>query len=341
MIEFVDIDHAQELDAFVTAHENCHFMQTSGWGRVKSDWGWYGILCRDEQGNIVGSMALLRHNVHYLHTCMLYAPCGPIFTEGDFATFTELVNAAKTLCKKTGAYILRCDPRIDEKNTLFAENARKLGFSIDAASDFSLFQPRCGYMLDLQGMQTPDELLAQYHRTARYNVHYAQKHGVTVRVGTEEEVPVFAAMLEQIAKRNGFEARQAPYLRTLLHELGDNARLYLADVNGKTVAGSIAVFLGNSGWFMYGASNADLRREKPNELIQYQMQSDALKRGCRWFDFRGVEGYPTEDNPKHGLHQHKQSFGAAFYAHVGQLDMIMRPNMSRLLKLVSKVYHRL
>ena len=40
MIEFVDIDHAQELDAFVTAHEWSHFMQTSLWGRVKSDWGW-------------------------------------------------------------------------------------------------------------------------------------------------------------------------------------------------------------------------------------------------------------------------------------------------------------
>lgn len=37
MIEFVDIDHAQELDAFVTAHEWSHFMQTSLWGRVKSD----------------------------------------------------------------------------------------------------------------------------------------------------------------------------------------------------------------------------------------------------------------------------------------------------------------
>ena len=46
MIEFVDIDHAQELDAFVTAHEWSHFMQTSLWGRVKSDWGWHGILCR-------------------------------------------------------------------------------------------------------------------------------------------------------------------------------------------------------------------------------------------------------------------------------------------------------
>ena len=35
MIEYIDIDHAQEMDEFVRQHEYAHFMQTSLWGRVK------------------------------------------------------------------------------------------------------------------------------------------------------------------------------------------------------------------------------------------------------------------------------------------------------------------
>ena len=52
MIEYVTIDQAAELDAFVLRQPNCHFMQTSVWGRVKEGWGWTGILCRDEKGSI-------------------------------------------------------------------------------------------------------------------------------------------------------------------------------------------------------------------------------------------------------------------------------------------------
>ena len=39
MTEYVDAAHAQELDEFVRTQENCQFMQTSLWGRVKRDWG--------------------------------------------------------------------------------------------------------------------------------------------------------------------------------------------------------------------------------------------------------------------------------------------------------------
>ena len=81
MIEYVTIDQAAELDAFVLRQPNCHFMQTSVWGRVKEGWGWTGILCRDEKGEIIGSMAILEHRIRHMHTGFLYAPRGPIFRD--------------------------------------------------------------------------------------------------------------------------------------------------------------------------------------------------------------------------------------------------------------------
>ena len=101
MIEYVTIDQAAELDAFVLRQPNCHFMQTSAWGRVKEGWGWTGILCRDEKGEIIGSMAILEHRIRHMHTGFLYAPRGPIFRDGDYATLEALVDAMRALGAKS------------------------------------------------------------------------------------------------------------------------------------------------------------------------------------------------------------------------------------------------
>lgn len=335
MIEFVDIGHARELDEFVRAHPNCHFMQTSAWGRVKRDWGWYGILCRDARRRVVGSMALLRHNVRFFPTCMLYAPRGPIFS--DLHTFAELLGGAKQLAAQTGAYLLRIDPRIPAEDYAFAQAARSAGFSCNAASDYSLFQPRLCYDLDLHG-KTPEALAAQYHRSVRYNIHHALRMGVTARTGTAEELPAFCRMMEQTARKNGFQPRDETYFRDFLQGLGESAVLYFAEQAGRILAGAIAVYLGNSAWVMYACSDVLDRKAHPNEVLQWVMQCEALRRGCTRYDFRGVEGYPTEDNPKFGLHSYKQGFGAQFREYIGQLDLPIRPVLARAISAGQRIY---
>lgn len=70
------------------------------------------------------------------------------------------------------------------------------------------------------------------------------------------------------------------------------------------------------------------------------MQSHAIDAGIRYFDYRGVEGYPVEDNPKYGLHDYKQGFGAEFHSYVGQFDTTVRPVMKKLVLTLQKFYHR-
>lgn len=335
MTEIVDLNNTAELDEFVTAHEHVHFMQTSLWGKVKTDWGWRAIICRDSDGKIKGTMALLSHEVHMAKTRMLYAPCGPIFDWDDYDTFTELVEAAKEYAKENGAYVLRLDPCIDEKDEAFKEVAKKLGFSIDAALDFSLFQPRLGYLLDLEGVEV-ETLEKKYHRSTRTHLHRAQNGGVQIRYGTKEDLPRFCEMMDQTAEKNNFAPRKQPYFESFLDGMGENAKLYIAELDGKIIAGSISTTLGNRSWFMYGCSDSEYLRSCPNELLQWKMQADAIESGCRWFDFRGVEGLPVEDNPFYGLHRYKHGFGAEFTAYVGQLDFEVKPLTNKLLNLAFK-----
>ena len=329
MIEHVTLANAAELDAYVAALPNGHFMQTSLWGKVKTDWPWHGLILRGEDGKIRGTMALLSHRMHLIRTSFLYAPRGPQCAYGDKEAFRALIEGAKAYGKQVGACFLRIDPEVPETDEDFAAFARSLGFSIDAATDFSLYQPRLVYVSDLTGL-TEDTLETIYHRTCRTKIHRAQKGRLTVRTGTEADLPAFETMMEATAAKNHFTARPQAYFRDLLRGLGDAGRLYIAELDGQPQAGSISCYYGTSGSFLYGCSKPTEQNLNATELLQWHMQAEAIRRGCTRFDFRGVEGLPNEDNPLYGLHRYKQGFGAKYVAWVGQLDLILKPLAAKL-----------
>jgi len=325
MIEWVNISQAQELDDYVKAHENCHFMQTSLWGRVKSDWTWHGLICRNAAHEICGTMAFLSREMKWCRGSILYAPRGPICNYTDIQTMKTLFGAAKELAKRINAVFFRLDPMVREGDGDFLSFMQTEGFSCDSSEDFSLFQPRMCYVMPLR-----HDFEKQYHRSTWRHLKNAIESGVVVR--QSRDVQTFAQLMQKTAEKNGFEPRDRAYFERFLEQLGSNARLYLAYADGFAVAGSIAVFFGNRAWYMYGASDPENRRSHPNELLQWQMQRDAIEKGCRYFDMRGVEGYPVLDNPKLGLHQFKQGFSAEFVAYLGQFDYVCRPLPYKLLK---------
>lgn len=329
MIEQVDLAHAGQLDEFVRQHPGCHFMQTSLWGRVKTDWLWKGLICRNAENEIIGTMALLEHPMRFGGS-LLYAPRGPIFT-GD-AAFCELIAGAKAYASERRACILRIDPAVSEDDAAFA--ALTGDFRRNAAEDFSLFQPRMCYCLPLEG-KTEETLFASYHRSVRRNLRIAERQGVRVRRGSTADLTEFCAMMEETAQKNGFSPRSEAYFRSVLEGLGKNADLLIAHRDGRTLAAAICVTYGCRSWYLYGCSHADSLEYHPNEALQWVMQRRALQNGCRFFDLRGVQGRPTEDNPFFGLHHFKQGFGAEFCAYAGQFDLILRPSRARLWHLVA------
>lgn len=329
MIEYLALEQSGELDAFVARQPQGHFMQTGLWGRVKRDWPWTGLICRDPDGSIRGTMALLRHELRYLPSCFFYAPRGPIVSPGDEETFRELIGAAAAYAKARGAYLLRIDPEIPEQDARFAALARTIGFHVDQATDFSLFQPRLCYVSSLAG-KNGASLAASYRRSTRCNVHKALRGPLSVRLGGPEDLPDFCRMMKKTAAKNGFTPRPQTYFRAFLEGLGPCARLYLAELNDRPIAAGITVCFGQSCSLCYCCSEEAGDKLHANELLQWYMQTDAAALGCSRFDFRGVEGLPDESNPHFGLHRYKQGFGAEFCAWIGQLDLPLRPLLYRL-----------
>ena len=107
--QIIDINSAAEFDAFTEKHKKGHFLQTSLWARVKDDWKWFGVICRNDSGEITGTMGVLLRKISKLPFHMMYAPRGPVCDFDDKETFSALIEAAKQEGKKYNAYELKID----------------------------------------------------------------------------------------------------------------------------------------------------------------------------------------------------------------------------------------
>ena len=322
MTEYIDLENAQELDAFVTNHPKGHYMQISYYGKSRGDYDWNGIMIRDSEGNIIASIALHSCPSPYVNKRLFYAPRGPICSTAE--QFRQAILAAQAYCKEHDGYLLRIDPPILVDEDLFRQEAKRLKFRFNPKNDYSTYQPKCVYQTELAGL-TEDELLCSFHPKTRYNIRLAQRRGVTIRKGGLSDIPVFYRMMEETGKRDGFQCRNAEFYIDFLCGMGDNAQMFLAEKDGQVLGGAIAVFLGKKAWYSYGCSFSTDRENMPNYLLQWEMMRHALNYGCKIYDFRGVEGKPEIDNPHYGLHRFKQGFSARFVEYLGEMDYILSP----------------
>lgn len=330
MIDYLTLDNAWALDEFVTQHPRGYYMQTSAYGKSRPDYDWNAIVLRDDSGRIIASIALHSRTVRFTGKKLFYAPRGPVFTTRE--QFRAIIETARDYCKEHNGYLLRIDPPVGVEDGLFRREAESLGFRFDPRNDYSTYQPKCVYQTKLAGL-TGTELLSRFHSKTRYNIRLAKRRGVTVREGSLSDLPVFCAMMEETGHRDGFSCKPEAFYENFLCSMGKNARLLLAEKDGRVLAGAIEVIQGQKAWYVYGCSFSEGREDMPNYLLQWEMMRIALEQGCNLYDFRGVEGEPMPDNPHYGLHRFKQGFDARFVEYAGQMDLILRPVSAWLIRL--------
>lgn len=97
--------------------------------------------------------------------------------------------------------------------------------------------------------------------------------------------------------------------------------------DGLVVSGTIEAFSGKGSWYVYGASDNVFRDYMPNYLIQWEMMREAKKRGCTMYDFGGISGDLSPDNPLWGLYKFKKGFGGQFVEFIGEFNYIFNKPM--------------
>lgn len=319
----------EHFNNFVEQAPKSHILQSWEWGELKSkgEWTPYRLLVENDNQEPLAAISILARRIPVLGKQIFYAPRGPVGDWHDHELMDFLFAEIRKLAQDKGAIFLKIDPDVSIEDTDLAEYLRTRGFvAAGKAEGFAGIQPKFVFRLDL----TPDEdtLLANLHSKTRYNLRLAERKGVVIKENcSKEDLPVFYELLKETTERDKFLVRSYQYFADMWDCLAPSGylQLFLAYYQGQPIAGTLAYLFGDKAWYIYGASSNAHRNVMPNYLLQWTMIKWAKANNCKLYDFRGVSGDLSEDNPLYGLYRFKKGFNGTFTEFVGEFDLVFSP----------------
>ncbi|HVM90601.1 MAG TPA: peptidoglycan bridge formation glycyltransferase FemA/FemB family protein [Verrucomicrobiae bacterium] len=313
-------------DAFVSALPYAQFTQSWAWGELQRSLG------RQPRRFLLGNAACqLIHMPRFGVSGYWLAPRGPVF--------------ASTLTKEGQAEVLSALAELALPRSLFTrvEPLAKKG-SLDMDGRFiahRFYNPSTTALLDLT--KSEEALLAAMHQKTRYNIRVAQKHGVTVRVGTEQDLASFIRLSHETSERDRFLHMSETYLRKTYEILSKAgmARLRLAEYNGTLLAANMEIHFGDTMTYLHGASSSEMRNMMAPFILHWDAIRFAKEEGFKIYDFWGCnpESEQAFDfRPRwEGITRFKLGWGSERVSYVGTFDIAKQPMVYRLLRKIGRV----
>jgi lipid II:glycine glycyltransferase (peptidoglycan interpeptide bridge formation enzyme) len=208
---------------------------------------------------------------------------------------------------------------------LAAETEAALGAR--GAVRVSSVQPQHTLVLDLH--RSEEELRGEMLSGRRRSINAATRKGISIQRTRESvEVEEFLRLIHRTGERNRFDPHADAYYRTVcttLFGLGA-ASLYLAKVEGVSVAGVIAFESASTGYYAHAADDPERSRQIVAAApLAWQIVRDCRAEGRTAFDFWGVIPDDSADHPWAGFSRFKKTFGGRMITRPGTFDLPLRP----------------
>lgn len=304
---------------------NAHILQSTAWGNLKSDFGWYAKTIVTED---IGSQVLFRKLP--LGYSIAYIPKGPI---GNFSNLENHIDELDQLCKANKAVFLKIEPDLyenDDKDGKFETQMSHFG------TQGKNIQPRRTVMVSLEG--EPDDWLAKMKQKTRYNIRLAAKKDVVISQSTD--LYKFQKLMEETGSRNEFGVHSIEYYRKAFSEFyPEGVRIFLASYKEEPLAAIMVFFRGYLASYFYGASSNKERNRMPTYLLQFEAMKWAAKQGCTMYDLWGVpdadsavleQEFKERSDGLWGVYRFKRGFGGNVIRTVQSFDRVYMPLLYKL-----------
>jgi lipid II:glycine glycyltransferase (peptidoglycan interpeptide bridge formation enzyme) len=327
-----------EWDAFVAAHPHGSLLQTTNWARLKNRFGWSSQrvwLRRD--GRLVAGAQVLFKSVALGVVKLGYVPHGPLVDWNDDEQIAVLFNHIDQAAYRRGAGMLKIEPRLWQDEMPAAE-WEALYRRHGCVPSPDTIQPPRTVVIDLR--PTEDDILAAMKQKTRYNIRLSRKKGVTVRRGTAADLSTFNRLMQATGARDHFGTHQPEYYRAAFDLFApEDVALWLAEFEGRPLAGVMAFAWGESAAYLYGASSDEERQRMPAYAAQWAAIRWARARGCASYDLWGIPdaeeaelevGFTERQDGLWPVYRFKRGFGGQIRRTVGATDRVYNGLLHRL-----------
>jgi len=341
-------------DEFLQTQSLASIAQFSIWGHFQEKCAYRGkywiVVLENDQKEIMGGTMVIRYSIRKGY-CWIYGGRGPMlnYESEDLATLMDtLVQQIEEIAHRNKAIFLRMDPpliqAVDEEpnnDSALANYTNLKGYKRIEHG----FQPQDTLVLDIT--QTNEDLLKQMKPKGRYNIRLATKKGVKIRKANpkkpkqfEQDIDAFFKILRQTTKRDGFSGHGKSYYKNMIETLqpSGEAELYLAEYEGKIIAGNIVTFDHQTAIYYYGASSSEHRNVMAPYLLQWQAILDAKKRDLKYYDFLGIAPANSPGHPWAGVTNFKKKFGGQHITYVKPLEKVFKSFFYLLFRIYKKLH---
>ncbi len=310
-------------DEFVLAQPRAHLLQLSSWGLLKAQFGWEAqiVTLTDETGIHAGALVLLRR-LPLMAGKMAYVPMGGYVS--DPANYALLWKAIR---RETGAAFLKLEPGHFPVGE--APDLASMGFQQSPQT----IQPATTIIIDIDA--DDDRILRRMNQGTRRKIRKSLTGGITYKEGDRADLPAFSRLMRQTSARNAFGVHSAAYFEAVFDLLViEYGALMLAKHEDELLAAIMIFAVGDTAWYLYGAST----RAQSNLYATYGIQWEAIQwakgRGCRHYDLWGVPDHDKgklEAEFKHrsdglwGVYGFKRGWGGEVKHSMGAWDLAWNP----------------
>lgn len=321
-------------DTYGHVVEQCQLVsveQAPSWGESQRDHIWDEVtrlVCR-EGDTPVGAVQLMERRL-YPGAWMLYAPGGP--SVSAVQKLPEVAAVVRRYAQGRGAAFLRLGPRYAydvEVAGLLRESGFQQGTPIFDSGTFRLHLDRS--LTDLRA-----GLKGSWRRHLKNTEVNAGRIAEPL-----EGLPAFYTIYRSTAKRKHFRPEPLTVYRNRFKQFGDNAHLFLADDDGKPVAGAVVLTRGDRAWLDMAVSLREAWGLRPNQRLYWETITWLQKNGYTVYDLRGAPYQPTESHPKHGVYEFKRGTGGEHVRYMGEYDYVFDSRAYRVWNSLFPVYRRL
>ncbi|TCS96544.1 lipid II:glycine glycyltransferase FemX [Hazenella coriacea] len=361
-VTLVERDHYLN---FVETHPYRNFMQYPSWSDLKAEWKWLSEFVGwfNSQGVMVGGAVILYRKVPGLNKYLAYIPRGPIIDWFAQIPLKEWFYPLFNHLKQRHVFSVKMDPplvhqtwsmetiinslqgipadelrnmrlhrlkpdRVDQNVNQVKQGLAEMGWKENVGQDsFDTVQPQYVFRLNMKN-KTLDEVYNDFHPLWQQKIQQAEQNHVTIKVGTEQDLPNFHHLLTLNARREQSQVRDISYFKrmfeALTSESPDRVRLYMASRGNHLLCAALAIHVNGQTWDLYSA-RSDYEDDSSVYLMRWKMIQDSYNQGDRVYDFRGISNTLNASDPLFGYLQFRMGFGGDACELMGEWDFPVIP----------------